>query len=99
MITIIRSAAIAPGKIGDAVAFAHNIAKFLQEKYSVKLTIVMPIGGNPNRIAWLATYASMADWEELVAKMMADPEYGAMIAANSATFNAGSVYDEIWRSI
>jgi len=99
MITVIRSAAIAPGKTGDAIAFAHNIAKFLQQKYSVKLTIAMPIGGNPNRIAWLATYASMADWEELVAKMMADPEYGAMIAANSATFNAGSVYDEIWRSI
>ena len=99
MITIIRSASIAPGKTGDAITFAHTIAKHIQDKYSVKLTLAMPIGGNPNRIAWIADYPSMADWETLVAKLMVDADYAAAVAANSPTFIGGSIHDDLWRSI
>ena len=99
MITMIRSAAIAPGKTGDAITFAHTIAIHIQDKYGVKLTISMPIGGNPNRISWMATYQSLADWETLGAKLMTDADYAAAVAANSATFIPGTVYDDLWRSI
>ena len=97
MVTIMRSASIAPGKLGDALAFAHNIAKFIHEKYGIKLELLMPIGGNPNRIGWHTMYASLADLETTMAKLMADPEYMALIAANAANMIAGSVYDDIWR--
>lgn len=99
MITMIRSAAIAPGKTGDAITFAHTIAKHIHDKYGLKLTVVMPIGGNPNRIAWTATYESLAEWETLTAKLMADADYAKAVAANAPTFIAGSVHDDFWRSI
>lgn len=99
MITIIRSAAIAPGKTGDAVAFAKTIAKYIEEKYDTKLQILMPIGGNPYRIAWLAHYENLAQWETLTSKAMADAEYMALLVKNAPTFLPGSIHDEIWRAI
>ena len=99
MITMIRSAAIAPGKVGDAITFAHKIAKHILDTYGVKLTLSMPIGGNPNRIAWIATYAGVAEWDAFGSKLMSDPDYMAAVAANSATFLPGSIHDELWRSI
>ena len=99
MVTMIRSAAIAPGKAGDAVQFAYNVTKFIHDKYGVKIHIMMPIGGNPNRIGWQITYESVADWDALGSKLLADPEYGAMVAANAATFIPGSVHDDLWKSI
>jgi len=99
MITIIRSASIAPGKIGDAIAFAHKITKYLQDTHDMKLDILMPIGGNPNRIAWLGHYENLAQWEGLLSKLMTDTDYVTAVASNSASFLPGSVHDDIWRSI
>jgi hypothetical protein len=99
MITFIRSASIAPGKTGDAIAFAHQIGKHIKEKYGITVELLMPVGGNPNRIAWHAHYESLAQLEALAAKLLADTEYMGTIAKNSATWLPGSVHDEIWRTI
>ncbi len=99
MITMIRSAAIAPGKTFDAITFAHNIAKHIHDKYGLKLIVSIPIGGNPNRIAWTATYESRAEWETLTAKLMTDVDYAKAVAANAPTFIAGSIHDDFWRAI
>jgi hypothetical protein len=99
MTTITRSASIAPGKLADVLAFAHQIAKFIGEKHGTKLELLMPVGGNPNRIAWRADYANLGEWETLSAKLMADPEYMALLGTTSALFIPGSVHDDIWRTI
>jgi len=99
MITQIRSAAIAPGKTGEAVAYAHTIAKLVKEKYGTAVEILMPIGGNPARIAWRVNYESMAQLEALTAKTLTDPEYQRAVAAGSANFLPGSVHDDFWRTI
>ena len=89
----------APGKTGDAIAFANQIAKYIKEKYGTTFELLMPIGGNPNRIAWHARYESLVQLEALTAKLAADTDYMGVIAKNSATFLPGSVHDEIWRTI
>lgn len=99
MITVTRVASIAPGKTGDALAFAHHIAKYIKQNHGTTLEILMPIGGNPSRIAWLARYDSVAQWESLTSALLADEGYLEALAKNSATFLSGSVRDEIWRSI
>jgi hypothetical protein len=99
MITQIRSAAVAPGKTGDAIAFANQIAKHVKEKYGTTVELLMPIGGNPGRIAWRISYESMSQWEALTAKLLADPDYQAAVVKNSATFLPGSVHDDFWRTI
>jgi len=99
MITITRTASIAPGKTGDAMAFAHLVARHIKEKHGVAMEILMPIGGNPGRIAWQSRYDSLGQWETLIGKLMADKDYMDMVARQSLTFLAGSVHDDIWRSI
>jgi hypothetical protein len=97
MISFMRTASIAAGKTVDAIAFAHQITNFLGERHDLKVAICLPIGGNPNRIGWHTMYASLADLETMTTKLMADPEYMALIAANGANMIAGSVHDDIWR--
>jgi hypothetical protein len=99
MITHLRSAAIAPGKTGEAITYARSIAKLVKEKYGTAVEILMPIGGNPGRIAWRLNHESMAQWEVLSAKTLTDPEYLGAVAAGSANFLPGSVHDDFWRTI
>ena len=99
MITFVRTASIAPGKVVDAVRFAHTVAELLKSKFGAQMGVSMPIGGNPNRIAWVSTFASLAELEEGFQKFASDPEYLNLVASGAANFLPGSVHDEIWRSI
>jgi hypothetical protein len=66
MIAFVRSYSIMPGKTPDAVAVAHKIKKHAKEKHGFEINLIMPIGGNPNRIASsrrpLAWRSSRAIW-------------------------------------
>jgi hypothetical protein len=99
MIAISRTASIAPGKTGDAITLAHDVAKYIKDKHSTTLEVFMPIGGNPARISWHARYDSLAEWETLSAKLLADKKYMNLLSKNKDTFLPGSVRDEIWRTI
>jgi hypothetical protein len=99
MVTVIRSGAIAPGKTGDAIAFAHQIKKLIKEKYGVTIELLVPVGGNPGRIAFRTNYEGLGEWEALSAKLLADAEYLGALASNAAVFLPGSVNDDIWRSL
>jgi hypothetical protein len=99
MIAITRTASIAPGKTSEAVAFGHQVAKYIKEAHGTALEVLMPIGGNPARIAWHARYDSLAQWETLTAKLLADKTYMELVSKHAATFLPGSVRDNIWRTI
>ncbi len=99
MITFVRTASIAPGKVGEAIGFAHQSAEFLKAKHGVEIGVSMPIGGNPFRIAWVSMHASLAAFEERLDKISSDPEYLALVASAAAFFLPGSVHDELWRGI
>ena len=99
MISFFRTASIAPGKAGDAIAYAHKIAKYIEEKHGLKIGVLMPVGGNPYRIGWHAMYPGLAEMEAMTAKLMADPEYMALVAGNAPNMLPGSVLDDIWRTI
>ena len=99
MVSFFRTASIAPGKAGDAIAYAHQIAKFIEEKHGLKIALLMPVGGNPNRVGFHTMYPGLAEMEAMTVKLMADPEYMALIAGGAANFLPGSVHDDIWRTI
>lgn len=99
MIAITRTASIMPGKTGEAVVFGHQVAKYIKEAHNVSLEVLMPIGGNPARIAWHARYDSLAQWETLTAKLLADKAYMELLSKHGSLFLAGSVHDHIWRTI
>jgi len=97
MISFVRTVSVAPGKMGEALKFAHDIVDYFKKNFETELSVAMPIGGNPNRIAWITRYDGLAELESMMGKMMADADYNAMVAKNSGLFIAGSINDEIWR--
>jgi len=99
MIRFVRTATISPGKLGDALAFAKQIAEYIGKNYGQKLEIMMPIGGNPNRVAWRTEYASLAALEEFMAKSASDPKYAELVKSGGMNFVAGSLNDSIWRTL
>jgi hypothetical protein len=99
MITFIRSAVVAPGKVNEALAFAHQVAKLITEKHGVAIELNVPVGGNPSRIAWLAHYENLAQYETVSAKLLTDKDYLGAIATTGGVFVPGSLHDEIWRKI
>lgn len=99
MIVFVRTASVARGKLGDAVAAAKEISAYVEKQFGVSVEVMMPVGGNPNRIGWSAEYKNLGEAEELFDKMMADTNYGALVAKNAACFIEGSIEDRIWRRI
>lgn len=99
MIRFIRTASIAPGKVGDAIAFAKQVSAFIEKKTKIKLEVIMPIGGNPHRIGWRTEYADLAALEATNGKLMSDPKYLELLSTGQNNFIAGSVNDSIWRTV
>lgn len=99
MIVLHRSASIASGKGAQAMAFAQEVAKYLTSKYKLDIQVMLPIGGNPQRIAWVSRYKDMAAIDALFAKALADTKYQELAAKGSAHFIQGSMVDSFWRTI
>jgi hypothetical protein len=99
MIHFTRTSSIAPGKLAPALAFAREMTDYLQTAYGSDIQILMPVGGNPHRISWRGSYADLAALEQFQARTMADAKYLAILAKGADVFIAGSVSDEIWRTL
>lgn len=99
MVIFSRGAAIAPGKTASAIAFAHEISAYLKTSVGVELEVLMPIGGNPNRIGWSTRYKDLAELEATTAKMTADPKYWELVNKGTENFMAGSIRDAMWRTV
>jgi hypothetical protein len=99
MLYFSRTASIAPGKASEAIAFGHLIAKYIKETYGTDLVVLVPIGGDPNRISWHTHYNSLADFEAITTNLMTDKLYMEMVAKQSNTFLPGSIRDDLWRTV
>jgi hypothetical protein len=94
-----RVASIAPGKTPSAIAFAHEIAAYMKEAYKVELEVLLPIGGNPQRIAWSARYKDLAAMDAVSTKVLADKHYWTVVTKGNDNFLAGSMHDTLWRVV
>jgi hypothetical protein len=96
MIVFVRTANFARGKTAEAIAFAQKIAEHIKDKHGVELQILLPVGGNPLRVAWTSRHDSLADVEQLLGKLMADQDYMNMVREGGENFIEGSINDQMW---
>jgi hypothetical protein len=96
---ICSNAMIAPGKIAEAMAYAQQVAKPVNDKYGVPLRLNVPVGGNPDRVAVVWSHANLGEVEAIGASLLAGAEYMRLLAANAQTFLPGATHDELWMSI
>jgi hypothetical protein len=98
MIYFARTGAVAPGKGLPAFAFAQKIVEYWKTNYDRELELRRPIGGNPNRIAFVGRYQDLAEFDAVSQKSMADKKYLELLSTGGELWIAGSLQDEIWRS-
>lgn len=99
MIRFVRTTSIAPGKVGDALAYAKQIAEYVGKQYGVQLQVMMPVGGNPHRIAWRTEFPNLGAMEEFQSKLLLDPKFIELSSKAGPNFIAGSMNDAIWRTV
>jgi hypothetical protein len=99
MITITRSATVAPGMLASAMAFAKEIGAQVKATTGIDPKIAVPVGGNAARIAWIANYENLAQYEAATQKLLGDQKYLEMIKKAAGVFVPNTLHDEIWRTL
>jgi len=99
MITFVRTAVIAPGKTHEAMTFAHEVAKMVEAKVGIKVNLMRPIGGNPSRMDWVASYENLAAFESVSMRLLSDADYRKLLESSASYFLPGSLHDELWTSV
>jgi len=99
MIAFFRTAGIAPGKNANMLAFSNEIVAYIKEAHKFDVEVLLPVGGNPQRIGWTSRHKDLATFDELSLKLVADQKYWEIVNKYVDCFVAGSVHDEIWRTL
>ena len=99
MITWIRSAAVTPGHMPDAIAFVKKASKLIENKHGIRIVVSRPIGGNPTRIFWSCQHADLQAYEREHQTINTDAEFMQMLGAASQYFMAGTTHDEILQAM
>ena len=61
--------------------------------------MLTPVGGNPSRVAWAASYDNLGAFEAAMEKLMSDPGYLKILGEAGELFVPGATRDEIWRVV
>jgi hypothetical protein len=79
--------------------FAQKASNYWKTEWDRNLEVRRPVGGNPNRIAWVAQYKDLADFDAATVKSLADPKYIDLLVTAGDLFIPGSIHDDIWRTV
>ena len=99
MILVQRSVSVAPGMLSAAIAFANEISAQVKTTAGIDLKIAVPVGGNAARMAWIANYENLAQYEAMSLKLLGDQKYLEMIKKAAGIFVPDTLHDEIWRTL
>ncbi|MEY4736468.1 MAG: hypothetical protein RL302_787 [Pseudomonadota bacterium] len=99
MIVFTRTASIAPGQNLGAMVFAREVAVHIKKTTGVQLEVMVPVGGNPSRVAWTTRHENLGVFEQFQSTVSADMAYLQMVAGGADNFIAGSLEDSIWKLV
>ena len=100
MIRYQRSGRAKVGKAWEVIQFAKEIADFVNTKYApASVQVYSELFGELNTIYWHTDYDDLAALEEIHAKLIADPEYQAIVDKGSDIFIEGSLHDNLMKSV
>ena len=80
MIYAVRSADVKHGKLEETFEWAVRVAMYVNGKHGTNLQVLRNVGGPGQRVHWLASYDSLAAYEEMGAKIVADEGYQTLLA-------------------
>jgi len=81
------------------VGFEKEMAEIIGHVTGAKPIISTRFGGNANEVAWVSHPDSLAQLEEMGAKLMADADYRTAIKKAEHLAVPGMTHDQIWRHV
>ena len=87
-----------PGKTFECMSLAKEFVGIVKHVTGRDLTVASSIGGSAAAVAFITTYDSLAEMEELLPKLMASAEYQTALKKAEHIVVPGSTHDQIWRS-
>ena len=97
MITVIRTAAALPGETGEALAWAKEVAVLVKRITGKDQVVATAFAGMLADIAWIGHYDSVAQYDELRSKVLADSHYMEALKKARNLFMPGSDRDQVWK--
>ncbi len=94
MIIVQRTASVAPGMLAAAMAFANEASAQVKATTGIDVKIAVP-----TRIAWIADYENLAQYEAAGLKLLADQKYLELIKKAAGILVPNTLHDEIWRTL
>jgi hypothetical protein len=99
MIVMTRTAQAAPGKLGEFLVFAKEVAAFIKSKHGTEVVLLQQDGGPIGSFRFVVRYENYAAYEDKGGKLMADPEYHKLLAKLPGIVIPGTGHDALWHSI
>jgi len=99
MITFVRTAVAAPGRLGEALMWGKEITAIVKRVTGKDMAVANPFGGAVTEVAWIAQWDSVAQADEALSKLMADREYVTALTKAANLLVAGSARDRIWKHV
>ena len=99
MITFVRTATMTPGKMHEAMTFAHQVAQLSEKITGIKVGVSVPIAGNPFRVAWTSAIPDLGAVKSARNKLRSDKEYAELVESAAPYFLPGTVHDEMWQGV
>lgn len=102
MVILARTANIQDGKAGPAFEWAVKVAHHLNGKIEgLDLRVLRNISGPVYQVHWIGTYASLAEYEALMKKVVADAGYQEMLgqARQEGLYFSESIHDQLYETI
>lgn len=99
MYTGVRTVHALPGRLGEVFPIAKEIAAVVKRVTGRELHVAAAFGGNIAELAWVGTYDSLAQFEDMIAKATADAEYRALVQKVAPIIVPGTGRDQFWRHL
>jgi len=100
VVYFVRTASIRAGKAKEALAWAAQIATYVNQKHpGFNVQVLHNVAGPLNQIHWVGTCESLAAFEQIFMKLQTDPSYEALVAGAPELFVEGSAVDNLYRTL
>ena len=99
MIVSVRTFDLKEDKYFEGIQWAQSMTKLFSDEFGVRVKILTAVSGPTQQIHFVSEYDSLADFEELMSKMLAHPKVQEFSKKRAEFSVEGTSEHNIYRSL
>jgi len=99
MIVSVRTFDLKEDKYFEGIQWAQSMTKLFSDEFGVRVKILTAVSGPTQQIHFVSEYDSLADFEELMSKMLAHPKVQEFSKQRAEFSVEGTSEHNIYRSL